>query len=158
MDQGIKSAVALRILIGFVAGFLATLLFHQLLVGLLWKAGIINFAPFDMKPTLPFGVPSVISLAFWGGLWGIVYVLIHDRFGSDSRYWTIALFFGGIFPSLGFLLVVLPMKGAPIGGGWAPGLLLIVFLVNAAWGVGTGLFAKGMLRWASGSRAAKGSV
>jgi hypothetical protein len=50
--------------------------------------------------------------------------------------------FGALLPSLVALLVVVPLKGGPVGGGWAPGLLLTAFLINGAWGIGTGLILR----------------
>lgn len=132
-----------RALFGFIAGFLATLIFHQLALWLLWRAGIAPFAPFSMTPTHPFGVPAVISLAFWGGVWGIAYALIDGRFPKGAAYWLAALLFGAIAPSAVALLVVLPLKGHAMGGGWHAPLLITAPIVNGAWGIGTGL----MLRW-----------
>ena len=60
----------------FVAGFLATLIFHQGLVLVLHVLGVLPFGAWDMSPTEPLGVPKVISLAFWGGIWGIVLWLL----------------------------------------------------------------------------------
>ena len=54
----------------FAAGFLATLLFHQGLVAILHAAGACPRKAYDLSPTKPLGIPFVLSLAFWGGLWG----------------------------------------------------------------------------------------
>lgn len=136
------------LLFGFLAGFLATLIFHQLTLAVLWGLGIAPFGPFPMGATRPFGVPAVFSLAFWGGVWGIVYAWIDGRFPRGGSYWVTAFLFGAVFPSLVALLIVLPLKGRPVGGGWAPALLVTAFLINGAWGVGTGVF----LRWFGGRR------
>jgi hypothetical protein len=37
------------------------------------------------------------------------------------------------------MLIVLPLKWRPMGGGWRPDLWLTAFLINGARGVGTGL-------------------
>jgi apolipoprotein N-acyltransferase len=131
-----------RILFGFIAGFLATLSFHQLSVWVLWIVGLAPFAPFSMALTKPFGIPAVISLAAWGGIWGILFALIDRKFPAGGGYWVVAFLFGAIFPSLVALLMVLPLKGRPLGGGWRPPLLLTVFLINGAWGAGTGLILR----------------
>ena len=55
----------------FIAGFLSTLVFHQGVLALFWLAGALPRAPFDMTPAPPLGVPAVMSLAFWGGVWGV---------------------------------------------------------------------------------------
>ncbi|MBI5583389.1 MAG: hypothetical protein HY892_06170 [Deltaproteobacteria bacterium] len=132
------------LLAGFVAGFLATLIFHQLLVVVLWSAGVSPFGPFQMAPTKPFGVPTVFSLSFWGGVWGIIYVLFEGRFPAGKGYWVTAFLFGGVLLSLVALLVVLPLKGRPLGGGWNPYLLVTAFLANGAWGIGTGVILKSL--------------
>lgn len=131
-----------RMLAGFIAGFLATLTFHQLTLALLWMTRIAPFAPFSMQPTAPFGVPAIFSLSFWGGIWGIIYVMIHRYFPQGGGYWIFAFLFGAVFPSLVALFIVLPLKGAPVAGGWYPALLITAFLINGAWGIGTGLLLK----------------
>ena len=132
----------MRIFFGFVAGFFATLIFHQLTLAFLWWIGVAGAAPFSMAATYPFGVPAVISLAFWGGVWGILFSLVDKYFPSGSGYWLYAFLFGAILPSLVALLVVFPLKGRPMGGGWHAALLLTAFLINGAWGVGTGVILK----------------
>ena len=131
----------IRLLWGFVAGFFATLIFHQLTLAVLWEAGLAPARPFSMAATQPFGVPAVLSLSFWGGLWGILLVLIEHIFPRRG-YWLSIFLFGAIFPSLVALLVVLPLKGRPAGGGWHLPLLVTAFLINGAWGIGTGLIYK----------------
>ena len=131
-----------RLLIGFVAGVFATLTFHQLMLSFLWAVGVAPFGPFPMAATEPFRVPVVLSLSFWGGVWGILFAAIDGKFPRKFGYWIAALIFGGIFPSLVALMVVVPIKGGPMGGGWHPGLLFTAFLINGAWGVGTGLYLK----------------
>ena len=131
-----------RLFFGFIAGFLATLIFHQLTLALLWSIDLAPFGPFPMAATKPFGVPAVFSLAFWGGIWGIVFAWIDSTFPARAAYWLAAFLFGAIFPSLIALLVVLPLKGKPLGGGWHPPLLITAFLINGAWGVGTGLILR----------------
>jgi hypothetical protein len=54
-------------LLSFIAGFAATLIFHQLAVALLWWAGGAVRSFFHGSD--PFGLPAMISLAFWGGVW-----------------------------------------------------------------------------------------
>jgi hypothetical protein len=147
-----------KFLFGFVAGFFATLIFHQLILTLLWGIGVAPFGPYPMAPTHPFGVPAVFSLAFWGGVWGILFAWIEGRFPSTRAYWLAAFVFGAVFPSLVALLVVLPMKGRPMGGGWHLPLLVTALLVNGAWGVGTGLILKalaGCLNTLRGRRVSK---
>ena len=134
-------------LFGFVAGFLATPIFHELMLAILSFVGVAPYGAFGMEATRPFGVPAVISLSFWGGVWGIIFALVDHRFPRGFGYWVTAFLFGAILTSLVALLVVLPMKGRPMGGGWHAGLLVTAFLANGAWGVGTGVFLKLLRAW-----------
>ena len=119
----------------FIAGFLATLLFHQGMLALLHAAGATPRAPYIMTATPPFGVPQVVSLAFWGGLWGVVlWPAIRNLRGSS--YWTEALVLGALAPSLVALFIVFPLKGEPVAGGWDPSIFVGALLLNGAWGLG----------------------
>jgi hypothetical protein len=150
MDQNHLSNTPMKILNGFVAGFFATLIFHQLTLAVLWGLGIAPFAPFSMAATHPLGVPAFISLAFWGGIWGILLALVENHFPRHG-FWLALFLFGAIFPSLVALLIVLPLKGKALGGGWHPALLVTAFLINGAWGIGTGLILKLLRSWSSHS-------
>src|SRR5258708_33712257 len=70
------STSATRLALGFVAGFLATLTFHQIGIWVLHAVGYIPFAAWNTAPKPPFAVPGVICLSFWGGVWGILLLLI----------------------------------------------------------------------------------
>jgi hypothetical protein len=154
-DQGRQMSFLSRLLVGFIAGFLATLIFHQLTLAFLRGVGVAPFLPYSWTPTEPFGIPAVLSLSFWGGLWGSTFALIHGRFPRGAGYWVAAFLFGAVLPSLVALLVVLPLKGRPMGGGWQLSLLVTAFFANGAWGVGTGVFLKALQGWFSGSRGAR---
>ena len=131
-----------KVLYGFIAGFLSTLVFHQLSLEVLWIVGLATFGPFSMAATSPFGIPAVFSLAFWGGIWGILFAQLEGSFPKRGGYWAVTFLFGAILPSLFALLIVLPLKGKPMGGGWHAPLLLTAFFINGAWGIGTGLILK----------------
>lgn len=135
-------------LLGFIAGFLATLTFHQLTLAVLWRLGVAPFAPFSMAATPPFGVPAVLSLSFWGGVWGMLLASIDGWFPRCGGYWVAAFLFGAVCPSVVALLVVLPLKGQPLGGGWHVSLLVTAFMINGAWGAGTGLILSALSGWA----------
>jgi hypothetical protein len=128
----------MQIVKAFVAGFVSTLLFHQGILALFHAADPKVPAPFSMAATAPFQVPAVISLAFWGGLWGIVlWLMIRNLRGA--KHWLAALVAGAVLPSLVFLLVVMPLKGMPVAGGWDPKLLVAAAILNGAWGIGVAL-------------------
>jgi hypothetical protein len=79
-------SIPLNLLLGFIAGFLATLIFHQVVMALLWKMGMAPRPPFQTAPRPPFGVPAVFSLAFWGGIWGILFAGIDRYFPHKANY------------------------------------------------------------------------
>lgn len=122
----------------FVAGFLATLIFHQGVYTLFYLAGAAPAPPFDMAATEPLGVPAVISLAFWGGVWGLpAWWVIRNAAGTV--YWMRAIVFGALAPSAVALFVVFPMKGLDVAGGWDPRILVGALILNGAWGLGVAL-------------------
>ena len=90
MADGARANSSAQLVFGFVAGFLATLIFHQLTLALLWGIGVAPSGPFPMAPTRPFGVPAIFSLAFWGGVWGILFALVQRSFPRGGAYWVAA--------------------------------------------------------------------
>ncbi len=127
------------LVMAFIAGFLAVPVFHQIMFLILHLAGIIPVPPFNMAPTKPFGVPVVISQSFWGGVWGIVFVLTLPRWFRGAAYWAASLILGGVALTLVYMFVVVPLKTGGLPGAMGP-LFVIGFLVNAAWGIGWALF------------------
>ena len=119
----------------FVAGFVATLVFHQGLLQLLHVAGAVPRAAWNLAPVAPLGVPSVLSLAFWGGLWGIaLWALIKHLHGGKRWLW--GAIWGALLPSAVALFVVFPLKGMPMAGGFDPKLIIGALLLNGVWGLG----------------------
>jgi hypothetical protein len=129
-----------RLVAGFIAGFLAVLLFHQPVLLLLHFIGFENIGAYVMRSTEPFGVPVFVSLAFWGGVWGAVFATIDSWFPRGAAYWFCAVAFGAVFPSLVAWFVVLPLKHLPVAGGWHLHGVITALLINGAWGFGTALF------------------
>jgi hypothetical protein len=129
----------------FVAGFLSTLIFHQAVIGLFYLLGAFSRAPWNLAATDPLGVPAVLSLAFWGGVWGIpIWYLM--RHATHAAYWTRAIVFGAIGPTVVAFLVVVPLKGGSVGAGWDPKLWVGGLIVNGVWGLGLALLMRGLRR------------
>jgi|SRR5438874_5479584 len=126
------------LLVGFLAGAAAVLLFHQSALALLHSLQFARSAPFSFTPTKPLGVPLLWSLAFWGGVWGVVLAAALARL-DGARLIVAAAVFGAIAPTLVAWFVVAPLKGQPVAAGWAPAAMLVGPIVNAAWGLGTGI-------------------
>ena len=126
----------------FLAGFFSTLIFHQGTLAILHAAGATPRAPYSMDSTAPLGVPAVLSLAFWGGLWGMILWLVIARFQGSASYWLLAIIVGAIAPSLIALFVVLPLKGQPAAGGGKPSLIVGALILNGMWGLGVAIFMR----------------
>jgi hypothetical protein len=129
----------MRVIRAFLAGFVSTLVFHQGMLALLHAARVSPRAPFAAEATRPFGVPQFLSLAFWGGVWGILLVLILRGGGGFLGFLVKSVIFGALAPSLVAWLVVFPLKHQPVAGGGRLSLLATGLLVNGAWGLGTAL-------------------
>ncbi len=127
----------MTIIKSFLAGFFSTLIFHQGLIALIKLFETIPAVPFNMNPTKPLGVPSVISLAFFGGLWGIfIWTLLKKKSARGQLIGSIIL--GALLPTLVVYTVVLPLKGIEINLHNIP----FGLLVNGTWGLGLWLIMK----------------
>ncbi|HSR11623.1 MAG TPA: hypothetical protein VLS90_09250 [Thermodesulfobacteriota bacterium] len=133
----------MRVIYAFVAGFIAVLVFHQGMLNILHESGFTPAVPFVLRPTEPFHVPVVWSLAFWGGVWGIVFVGFESIFPKGAGYWLWAIIFGAVALCLVAWFVVAPLKGTPMAAGWKPQAMATGLLVNGAWGLGCALFLRG---------------
>jgi len=114
----------------FLMGYVATLMAHQGLLALLHHLAMVPVPAFNLSPVPPLGVPAVVSLAFFGGLWALpLWVLLRHQ--STPRRMIGALLFGAVLPTAVAMLLVFPLKGLPVTAlSWAIGGLL-----NGAWGL-----------------------
>jgi hypothetical protein len=126
------------ILTGFVAGALAVLVFHQGAFAMLHAMGFTPRAPYSMQATPPLGIPQLWSIAFWGGVWGVLLAIALHRLDGPALVFA-SIAFGAILPTLVAWFVVAPLKGQPMAGGFAPAAMATGLIVNAAWGLGTGV-------------------
>jgi hypothetical protein len=129
---------------GFIAGAIATLVFHQCMYAVLTAAGWLPQRPWRMTPVAPLSVPWIISLTFWGGLWGIPFALLYERLGAwlgGAGPWLRGMVFAAIGPLLlGSWLIVPILKGNAVFAGLAPQRMLIGILLNVvAYGIGLGI-------------------
>ena len=126
------------VIVGFIAGFVSVIVFHQGVAALLHALDFTPRAPYSLQPTQPLGVPVITSIAFWGGGGGAVLAATLARL-DGAKLIIAATIFGAIFPTLVAWFIVAPLKGNPVAGGFAPAAMLIGPIVNGAWGLGTGL-------------------
>ena len=136
--QHAPAMLPLWLVVGFISGAISVLIFHQGAAALLHALELTPRAPYSMNATVPFGVPQIWSIAFWGGVWGIVLAAALVRLRGAALVFAATLF-GAVLPTLVAWFVVAPLKGQPMAAGFVPAAMLIGPIVNAAWGLGTGL-------------------
>ena len=129
------------LMLGFAAGFIATLIFHQGLWYIFNQMGVIplNRPAWAMDSTPPFEIPAVVSKAFWGGLWGLVLTSILMHLDGMS-YWAAWIVLGAVALTAVAFFVVPPLKGQPIPALWPR--FFVGLALNGAWGFGTALLLR----------------
>lgn len=130
------------VVVGFLAGALSVLVFHQLGFWLSSKLLSTSFTLYNMRPVPPWGVPTIVSLAFWGGLWGILAAFLVPRLPGALGGVLGWILFAAIIVTLVNWFVVLPIKGAPMGGGFRLPGVVVVPIVYGIWGFGMWVFAR----------------
>jgi hypothetical protein len=133
-----RSELPRWLIVGFLSGALAVLIFHQGMAALLHALELTARAPYSLQPTRPLGVPVLGSIVFWGAVWGAVLAATLGRL-DGGRLVLAATLFGAVFPTLVAWFVVAPLKGQPMAAGFAPAGMAVGLLVNGAWGLGTGI-------------------
>lgn len=131
-------------LCGFIAGFVAYLVFHQGAFWALTQAGVLKASPWAMTPTEPFGIPQVVSSMVWTGLWGVVGALLVPRLRTPR--WLGWMLFAAVLVTLVNWFIVLPLKGSPLGGGFKMPGVVVAPLVYACWGLGMWLVYSALQR------------
>ena len=129
----------MRALLGFIAAVISVLIFHQGMWAALHTLALPGLAmppPYPIDPIPPWGIPRIINLCFWGGLYGIVFGLMLPRL--TAPLWLCGLGLGVIAALVG-ILVVPAVKGLPIGSGWILLNWVRSLLINGFWGIGVGL-------------------
>jgi hypothetical protein len=124
-----------RAVLGFVAGVISVLVFHQGAWALFHVFGLMP-PPYPMGPVPPWSVPLTINFCFWGGLYGLVYGLLLPKLTMPP--WLSGLVLG-VIAALVLWFVVAPIKGRPLANGWVPRTMLVVLTIHVVWGIGVGL-------------------
>jgi len=127
-----------RLVLGFVAGFFSHLIFQGAFGSLLYAMSLLPALPWSLAPVPPLGVPSSLSLGFWAGLWGVVYVLLEAQLTARFGWWAGGLVFG-ILPLAVYWFVVLPLKGLGAGGGFHPSMVPIEVGFHLIFGLGVAI-------------------
>ncbi len=138
------------LLYGFICGALAVIAFHQGTLLLLHFhgakiPGLVDYLgrsppPYNWAPVGPLGVPTFVSQAFWGGVWGIVLAgLIRVIPLPDLPFGFV---FGAVALTLVAFTLVASLKGLPLFANGNQQIWLRAGLLNGAWGFGTALLLR----------------
>jgi hypothetical protein len=135
-----------RLALGYIAGALAVLVCSQPTLAFLSSFGPTPVELYSWRPTEPWGVPRIVSLCFWGGLWGCLFVLIEPPTPRRAGYWLATFAFGAVIPTLVGWFIVAPIRGVVPAGDWNGRRVLNSFLANGTWALGTALLLVFMAR------------
>jgi hypothetical protein len=124
-----------EILLGFAAGIVATIVIQQFLAWALHVVGLTGQNAFSMWPTLPLGVPSLVSRAFWGGVFGIALAWFGVRYVL-GLHWLVAttLFTAAVRTVVDWFIA--PMFYGQIWAGASADRLVIPLVLNVVWALG----------------------
>ena len=120
----------------FLTGAAAVLVVHQPVIALLHWVGAAPFEAYSLRGTSPWGVPVVLSLTFWGGVWTIPIAWVLRRLPNGWFYWIGAPLLGAVPPTLTTWFVIFPMRG--LSPDAFAGIVPVALLANGAWGLGVG--------------------
>ena len=123
-----------RIATGFAAAVLSVLIVHQGAWAALHALDLPGLAmppAFPMSPAPPLGLPRLVSLCFWGGIWG----------ASFAAIWRGSWWLGGLCLGLAAILagyfVVGPLKGIPASNAFQLNNWLRSLFINLPWAFAT---------------------
>lgn len=129
-------------LMGFIAGALAVLVFHQGMVLILhlmkqvpnfpWNTGTFRGGPIP--------VPVIVNQMFWGGLWGIGFAAVAGMIPVAHNILR-GVVYGLLGPALLGNGILVPLfKGGPFLWGFQPARIIISALIASAFGAGIAVF------------------
>ncbi len=130
------NAFSTRIFLGCVAGALAMLMFHQTTLEILFWCGFSPQSAFRVANVPPFHVPMVVSITFWGAIYGGTFAWVATNL---PRALLVRSLIAGVFAILMAWFVVRPLAGHPIAFGWEYGPMARSAAANLMWGFGTAL-------------------
>jgi hypothetical protein len=133
-----------RVILPFIAGFLAALFFHEATIALLHAAELTDQLPFSSVPVAPLGVPEFVLTALLGAVWGVVLAWLLRVSPERPAPWLGALVFGGIVLTASTLFVIDPIRGIWPSGNMLP-RIAFGFAVNAMWGFGALVFMRAFM-------------
>ena len=146
--------VLARLSFGFVVGALAVILALQGAVWLMGQIGLAAIQLFPMRAPLPASLPGLTQPAIIGGLWGLAFILIWDRWGRDGivKGAGFGTLFGLVGPGMVRWVVWPALRGAARFEGGNAGRIAAGALLAVAFGIGLawiGQVLNGYMRYAA---------
>lgn len=125
------------LLYGFLAAAIAVLTIHELLVLGFKYAGVLpNAVPWSLMPTGIWNLPTILNSVFWGGLWGVVYVLVAD-FLPIVQIWVKGAVFGVLIALVSNFTLLALIKKRPLFMGFDFKLIFAVLIILSGFGSAT---------------------
>jgi hypothetical protein len=129
-------AAPTRLFLGCVAGAVSVLMFHQTTLQIFFWLGLAPQAAFRIGHGPPFNMPMVLSITFWGAVYGGLFGLLMPR--MRGPIWLNGLLLGCCAMLVAWF-VFLPLKGQPIAFDWRLWPMLRSATAYASWGFGVGI-------------------
>lgn len=133
------------LVIGFIAAAIAVLTVHQGVVWAVTQIGLIKATPWSMSPIKPWGVPQLLNGMFWGGLWGALFALVHEKLPGGAM-WLKGVIYGLIITVVSNWTLLPLIKGYVFGqanqvlfSGGDPKRMLAVVLILTGFGAATAI-------------------
>jgi hypothetical protein len=133
------------LLIGFVAGALSVVVFHQGMVFLLYLMKVVPNAPWNLSTIKgPVPIPTLVNQMFWGGIWGIGFAALAGLIPIANNILRGAVYglLGPYF--LGNAILVPLFKGGPMFWGLDPTRMIAGALIGASFGAGVAIISRGL--------------
>jgi hypothetical protein len=122
-----------RLFLGCIAGAVSVLVFHQTTMQIFFWLGLAPQAAFRVGHVPPFNMPMVVSITFWGAVYGGIFALLRPRMKGPN--WLNGLILGLCAMLIGWF-VFLPLKGQPMAFAWQAWPMLRSMITYSVWGLG----------------------
>lgn len=133
-----------RIVLPYLAGFLAVIFFQQPAVELLHLAGATANTAYPLLPAPPLGVPTFVMWALIDGIIAIVMAWLLRVAPSRPAPWIGSIVFGGVALTALSIFVIGPLRGEWPSGNILP-RIAFEFVIDAMWGWGTLVFMRAFM-------------